>query len=147
MLTTCMSQGCSQIRCPKPHGQIGSCAPQALITSAGMIHAELLEPSEPTPAITVTFLYRVQPTGFQFTLGLKQPLQVSFLYLMRHMNTIVIAFGVCYSQSHGWAGFLFEMPRDPSALADGTALPAGPALRTRGGEALLKPLGLLLQCH
>ena len=79
----------------------------AMVTSVDIIHTEPLDHSNLAAAITVTFWYQVQPTWFQFTLGLNQPIQVSFIYLMKHMNTVFITFRVCYIQNNGWVGFLF----------------------------------------
>lgn len=85
-------------------------SPRIEATLEGIIYAGLLNYTKHlklAATITFTFLHQVQPTWFQFTLGLKQSLQVSFIYLMKHTNTLFITFRVCYIQSNGWVGFLF----------------------------------------
>lgn len=67
-----------------------------LDTLDDIMYAELLDPSKLAATMTFTFWYQVQATWFQFTLGFKQPIQVSFIYLMRHTNTTFITFRVCH---------------------------------------------------
>lgn len=131
MQRRCQSEGRSRIRTRVPCIMVRSSrgSQRVVITLEDTLHAELLDHSKLAAATAFTCTYQVQPTWFRFTLGLKQPFQVSFIYLMKHMNTTFIAFRVCYIQSNGWAGFLFPSPPRSNALADGTALTSGPPCR------------------
>lgn len=81
--------------------------------------------------VTVTFLYQVQPTWFQLTLGLKQPIQSALFIEGNKWAQFLLHSGSAISKA--MAGLVFctcSVPRS-NALADGIPLPSGPTLRIR----------------
>lgn len=97
-----------------------------------VIDAALLDLSKLAIRTALTFFYQVQPTCCRFTLDLKQPIQVSFIYLMKHMNTIFIECRVCSSPSNGFTGFMCPFCTQIQCTSRWHCTPSGLTLRIQG---------------